>query len=27
MPKLKDKKKSIIEACMTGRGHQILEWS
>jgi hypothetical protein len=27
MPELKDKKKSIIEACMTGRGHQILEWS
>jgi len=27
MPKLEDKKKAIITACMTGRGHQILEWS
>jgi len=26
MPKLTDKKKLIVENCMTGRGHQILVW-
>jgi len=26
MPELTDKKKLIVENCMTGRGHQILVW-